>query len=70
MPADPDPLPWTVYYRPSRRFGRWTPVGAAPSFSEAVGLIGVGGRRGGDWLLSDRPTPPGGDSEGAKPCRS
>ncbi|MFO0798977.1 MAG: hypothetical protein U0804_16030 [Gemmataceae bacterium] len=45
------PASWFVYFRPGRR-SPWQLVGTATSHAEAVGLIGAGGRRGGDWLVT------------------
>jgi hypothetical protein len=56
-----------VYYRPDKRV-RWEPVALAETHAEAVGLIGVGGRRNGDWLIRPAQAPSPNDGERSKPA--
>lgn len=51
--------PWTVRYKPRRKYARWVVVGTVPTHREAVGLIGS--LPDGDWWLSDRPDVDGRD---------
>ena len=41
---------FVLWSRPARR-AKWEPVAIAPTRVEALALVGVGDRRGGDWLV-------------------
>ena len=51
-PAEDAPGDWQVWFRPRRR-KPWELVATAPTHADALRLIGTGGRRGGDWLLTE-----------------